>query len=162
MPVLIDGHNLIGRLPTLALDDPDDEGKLVRLLKSYRSRTGQAITVVFDAGTTSALSGTHREGGVEVVFAPPGSSADAVITRRVEKSRDPGAWLVVTSDSELANLVARRGARIMSAEALAARLLRLREAPADEEDMPLSPEEVKAWLLLFEGQDSKDVMGQAD
>jgi hypothetical protein len=34
VPILIDGHNLIGRLSQFSLQDPDDEEKLVSLLKS--------------------------------------------------------------------------------------------------------------------------------
>ena len=33
MPLLIDGHNLIGQIPELSLADEDDEGKLVMLLR---------------------------------------------------------------------------------------------------------------------------------
>ncbi len=36
MPILIDGHNLIGRMPALSLADPDDERQLLALLLSYR------------------------------------------------------------------------------------------------------------------------------
>ena len=38
MPILIDGHNLIGRMSTLTLADPDDEWQLVALLLAYRRR----------------------------------------------------------------------------------------------------------------------------
>lgn len=41
---LIDGHNLIGKMPTLHLDDPHDEEKLVQILQQYRARTGHKIT----------------------------------------------------------------------------------------------------------------------
>ncbi len=47
MPLLIDGHNLIGRLPDLRLDDPDDEAKLVARLRTYCARTRKRITAVF-------------------------------------------------------------------------------------------------------------------
>ncbi len=153
MPILIDGHNLIGRLPTLSLQDPDDEEKLVRLLKSYRARTGKAITVVFDPGRTSALARSHRLGGIEVVFAPHGSSADAVIARRVRRSRNPRAWLVVTSDQKLADTVTHLGARVQSADAFASSMPRPTEESPEWKDTPPTPEDVEAWLALFEGQE---------
>ncbi len=162
MPILIDGHNLIGRLPGLSLEDPDDEEKLTRLLKSYRARTGKRITVVFDAGGAFALSETRREGGVEIVFAPYGSSADAVIARRVAKSRDPHGWLVVTSDAELADIVARRGARIESSETFAALLTEAHDTVSGRENPTLSPEEVQAWLELFNERDGNDDLGRTD
>ena len=152
MPILIDGHNLIGRLPMISLQDPGDEEKLVRLLKSYRARTGRAITVVFDPGGAFTLPQSYRRGGIEIVFPPHGSSADAVIIRRVQRSRDPGRWLVVTSDQELAETVARAGARVRSAEDLAAELTP-QAGPPEWKDKPPSPAEVEAWLALFESQD---------
>ena len=35
MPLLIDGHNLIGQIAGMSLADPDDEGDLVMLLRRY-------------------------------------------------------------------------------------------------------------------------------
>ncbi len=153
MPILIDGHNLIGQLPTLSLRDPEDEGKLVRLLKSYQARTGRAVTVVFDPGEAFALPQSHRDGGIEVVFAPHGSDADEVIARRVRRSRDPHGWLVVTSDRALAEMVAKQGARVRSAEAFATELFLSGDVPADWKDTPPSPQDVESWLALFEDQD---------
>ena len=162
MPILIDGHNLIGRLSTISLENPDDEEELVRLLKSYRARTGKAITVVFDPGGAFALPETRRVGGIQVIFAPHGSSADAVIARRVRQSRNPGGLLVVTSDRKLTETVSSQGARAQSSEAFAAQL---ESGPADissrwKEDPP-SPEEVESWLALFGDQDRQDAVDNA-
>jgi uncharacterized protein len=156
VPILIDGHNLIGRMSALSLQDPDDEEKLVRIIKSFRARTGKAITIVFDPGTPFSLAGRRREGGIEIVFAPHGSTADAVIARRVEKSRNPRGWLVVTSDLELAGRVANRGARVQSSEDFASKLESLGHVEPDQSDVHLTPEEVDAWLSLFEEKDGKD------
>lgn len=155
MPLLIDGHNLIGRLPTLELQDPDDEEKLVRLLSSYRARTRKGITVVFDPGAGVALPKVRRVGGVEVVFAPHNSSADAVIARRVGASHDPRGLLVITSDQGLAESVARLGARVQPAETFALELSQVPEPAPEWKDTPLSPDEVEAWLDLFEGTEEK-------
>ena len=38
MPFLIDGHNLIGRMPGISLDDPDDEARLVAQLRAFCAR----------------------------------------------------------------------------------------------------------------------------
>ena len=153
MPYLIDGHNLIGQLHTISLDDPDDEEKLARLLSSYRARTRKAITVVFDPGGAFALSKRRQLGGVKIVFAPYGSNADSVITRRVQKLRNPSEWLVVTSDRELADAVSRLGARVQSAAAFGLDLTGSGEASADWRESPPSPDEVDSWLALFEGRD---------
>lgn len=162
MPILIDGHNLIGHLPAISLQDPDDEEKLVGLLRSYKARTGKAVTVVFDPGATFALSQVRRQGGLEIVFAPHGSSADAVIARRVRNARNPGGMRIVTSDRALTETVARHGARVQSADSFAAELSGPIENSPDWKDTQLSPKEVEAWMDLFTSQDRQNALGDTD
>jgi predicted RNA-binding protein with PIN domain len=153
VPILIDGHNLIGQLATISLADPNDEEKLLRLLIRYRARTGKRLVVVFDPGEAFALAKTRRLGGIEVVFASHGSSADAIISRRIRRSRDRAGWLVVTSDNRLAETVRQLGARVQSAMEFAAALSTEPGNPPDWKDVPLSPEDVESWLALFEERD---------
>ena len=146
MPLLIDGHNLIGRLPDLGLDDPDDEAKLVARLRTHCARTRKRATVVFDCGLPggrSELSG----GGVEVIFAPTGRTADSILRERVRRARDPRGLTVVTSDRGVIAAAQARGARVMRAEEFAAQL----NAPRTrvERDVHLSAEEVEEWLEVF-------------
>ena len=152
MPILIDGHNLIGRMPQLSLADPDDEESLARLLVAYAARVGKKVTVVFDPGDAFKLPSTHRLGRVEAVFAGQGSTADALIGRRVDRSPNPGEWLVVTSDQRLADRVARRGARTRSAEAFAEEMGAALESAPERGQGPLSPDEVRHWLQLFKSR----------
>jgi predicted RNA-binding protein with PIN domain len=152
VPILIDGHNLIGRLPSLSLQSSDDEEELVRLLQSYGARTGKAITVVFDPGVAYAPPVARRYGGIEVVFAAQGSTADEAIIRRVRHSRDPHGWLVVTSDHELAATVKSLGARVQSADGFAELATASDEAP-DWKDAPPSAQDVDWWLSVFEDED---------
>jgi uncharacterized protein len=152
MPMLIDGHNLIGRLPQISLEDPDDEEKLVQLLVAYRARTGKrgtGIVVVFDPGAGAALAGRVQRPGVEVVFAPHGSTADAVIAQRVRRSRDRAQWQVVSSDQRLLRTVSELGARVQTAEAFATHLGSAASPLPDWKDTPPSAEEIDAWLDLF-------------
>jgi len=156
MPLLIDGHNLIGRgrLPGLRLDDPDDEAKLVSRLRAYRVRTRKRVTVVFDHGLPggrSALSG----GGVEVVFASGRRTADGILRERVRRARDPRGLTVVTSDNEVIAAVRAGGARVMRSEEFAAQLSAPSPADDGEKDVHLSAEEVEEWLEIFEHRDQK-------
>jgi predicted RNA-binding protein with PIN domain len=156
VPILVDGHNLIGRLAKPSLEDADDEEELVRLLGSYRARTGKSITVVFDPGGAFALPQARRYRGIDVIFAPHGRSADAVIVQIVRKDRDPRRWLVITSDRDLAGTVRDLGARVQSAEAFARRL-GPPEAKGDGlawKEATLSTDEIDEWLDLFEGDDT--------
>ncbi len=47
MPYLIDGHNLIRKVPNLRQDDPEDEKQLVELLQEFCQRTGKHVEVYF-------------------------------------------------------------------------------------------------------------------
>lgn len=155
MPILIDGHNLIGHLPGISLADVDDEDALVRLLIAFRARTGKAIAVVFDPGVSSTLGQSRKIGGVQVISASYGSSADAIILRRVAQARNRQGLTVVTSDRELATEVARLGARVQSAEAFSAQLGQP-EAQTSRKEQPPTPAEVEQWLALFGNDDEQD------
>ena len=89
MPLLIDGHNLIGRLPDLDLDDPDDEAKLVARLRAYCIRARKHATVIFDRGLPGGRSRELSGGGVETVFASAGRTADSILRGRIHRTRDP-------------------------------------------------------------------------
>ena len=157
MPLLIDGHNLIGRLPDLRLDDPDDEAKLVARLRPYCARTRKHITVVFDRGLPGGRSWELSGGGVEVVFAATGHTADGILCERVRQARDPRGLTIVTSDREVIAVARARGARVVRSEEFAAQLgveaKAKIEAKVEAEvktDVRLSAQEVEEWLRVFE------------
>ena len=152
MSLLIDGHNLIGRgrLPDLRLDDPDDEAKLVARLRTYCARTGKRVTVVFDHGLPGGLSRELSGGGVKVVFASTGRTADGILRGRVRRARDPRGLTVVTSDRDVVAAAQARGARVMRSEEFAAQLSTPRSVEVEEKKKEnLSAEEVKEWLQIF-------------
>jgi predicted RNA-binding protein with PIN domain len=157
MPLIIDGHNLIGRLPDVSLADANDEQALVERLRRYRARTGQTLVVVFDhaapVGSAPALTG----GGVEVLFARAGHTADALILERLRGQRTPQEWTVVTADRELAAQARGLRVRTLSPEDFIRRLAappvpraaRRRRIVTSADDKPSSPGDVDEWLRLF-------------
>ena len=151
MPLLIDGHNLIGRMPDIHLDDPDDEAKLVSRLRAYSARTRKRVTVVFDHGLPGGRSNELSGGGVAVIFASTGRQADGIIRERTRRARDPRGLTVVTSDQDIIRTAQARGARVMRSGDFAAQLDIGRSARVDE-DVHLSKDEVEDWLKLFAGR----------
>jgi predicted RNA-binding protein with PIN domain len=147
---------LIGQLRSVSLDDPDDEARLVALLRSYRARTRARITVVFDPGVLYASPQTHTQAGITAIFAPQGSSADAVLLRRLQRSRNPRGLTVVSSDRAIVRAARGLGAQVISAGEFALRLENPPQPEAEPEDIQLSPTEVEAWLALFEGRNQED------
>jgi predicted RNA-binding protein with PIN domain len=158
MPLLIDGHNLIGQMPDLDLQDPDDEAKLVARLRTYCARKRRRVTVVFDHGLPGGRSLPLSGGGVEVVFASAGRKADGILRERLRRARDPRVLTVVSSDREVLAAARARHVRVIRSEDFALQLSSPREVEdveAEERDRPVSPGEVEEWLSLF-GAEGKD------
>ncbi len=103
MRILVDGYNLIRRIPELALVEREDLDRgrdaLVDTLSQYRSGKGHKITIVFDgADSYSQGGGTVKVRGIAVIYSRHGRSADDVI---VSMCREGNADLLVTADSDL-------------------------------------------------------------
>jgi predicted RNA-binding protein with PIN domain len=147
--LLIDGHNLIGRMPDLDLDDPDDEVKLVLRLRAYCSRARKRATVVFDSGLPGGPSDTLSGAGVKAVFASSGRSADGILLERIRGARNPRGLIVVTSDQRIVDAARARHMRAIRSEEFAQQLV-LPSKDADSADVQLSPEEVDDWLAIFQ------------
>jgi uncharacterized protein len=153
---LVDGHNLIGKLPDLSLSDPDDEQKLIERLHIYAQRTRRPIAVVFDPGSGYAPPRRSPYADVKVSYARAGRSADQLIVNRVRKARAPREITVVTSDRALAGRVAAEGAGVMSSEEFV-RLMQPAELTREAEEMEaearahvqVSADEVAEWLRIF-------------
>ena len=158
MQWLIDGHNLIGKMPNLRLDDPHDEEKLLEILRQYRARTGDILTVVFDAGHSYQVAKTQKRGGITIQFAPHGRTADQIIMRRLQQVKNPQAVKVVTSDRAIQQAARHAGVRVVASPEFAQTLLSSStpsEATASEKqsDIQLSSDEVESWLELFNQRD---------
>ena len=147
MPYLIDGHNLLGQMPGISLADPDDEERLVSLLKRFCQRRRKRATVIFDKGLPGGKSSLSSS-LVEVRFASASSTADALIRSQLSKLPDPRNWTVVTSDHSVAQAARACGARVMPSPEFAAALT-AQQASAEKQQPTLSKEDVEAWEAEF-------------
>lgn len=151
MAYLIDGHNLIARLPDISLEDPDDEWKLVLLLRGFAARTGKRCVVIFDHGLPGGRS-RYSNRAVEVVFAAAHqTTADNIIKERIAAARDTVAWTVISSDNEILDAARARGMRAV----LSVHFVDILQPPEPEidpgiADNPIvSQEEIEEFLRLF-------------
>lgn len=156
MPYLIDGHNLIGQMPGLRLDDPDDEQKLVMLLRRYLARARKTGTVVFDRGDPAARRSLSSR-TLNVLFAAPPRTADDALLDRLRRERNPRAWTLVTSDARLAALARQSGATVRDAASFAREVARAAARPAPGRPQPkeagLTEAEVAEWEQAFKDRD---------
>src|SRR5512143_2942620 len=149
--LLIDGHNLIGKLANLSLGEKDDEAKLVRMLENYHAiRPFEPILVVFDPARDERGGWgdmRSRSGEVAVRFA-----------RRGQTAQNPRSITVVSSDNAVQRAVRRHGAKTMQSEAFAEWLAHggkpraPKPAPAPKpSEKPEKPADgdVTYWLRVF-------------
>ncbi|MCS6843289.1 MAG: NYN domain-containing protein [Caldilineales bacterium] len=166
MKLLVDGHNLIGAMPDIDLADPDDEWQLVQRLRSYAAAKHAAVTVVFDSGPGPAPTWHLSGGGVDVRFAPPGLSADAVIVQLLRREKHPSAVTVVTNDLALAGQVRSAGGQVRSATQFAAELSpprpppKPRQPPTKPQPTPRDPAFADLYRTFIEADKDLERFGE--
>jgi len=151
MTYLIDGHNLIGQLPDISLEDPNDEALLVQKLIGFCARTGKTCVVVFDYGLPGGSSRMSTR-AVQVVFASGRSTADRVMMERINKIPDPTGWIVVSSDHDVLATARKRRMGTLHSDEFAALLKSPPKHVVDAgeaSEVNLSDQEVDEWLDLF-------------
>lgn len=153
MPYLIDGHNLIGKLPGISLNEMDDEQALIEMLQEFCQRMGKEAEVYFDA-SGSGHGHAHVHGRVTARYVRSGESADQAIARHLKRLDNEAAnWTVVSSDNQVQNAARRARARVLGADEFSRQLGSSGDAEMSSE-LKLSDDEIDDWLELFGEGDS--------
>ena len=123
--IIIDGYNLIRQSTALSTLDRQDimlgRDALVDKLAAYRKIKPHRITVVFDGRNSPAFSPQrNRQKGISIRFSRSGESADDVIKRMASKERQKA--LVVSSDRDVSDFAAARGAATIAAQEFEAKI----------------------------------------
>jgi predicted RNA-binding protein with PIN domain len=142
MPVLLDGNNLLHRLP----GKPASRADLRRLVLEACRHQRMRITVVFDGPPPEGAPPREELGAVSVVYAGS-ETADDVIIRSLPLGRAARDWVVVTDDRELRARARQRGARVKSV----AEWSRMKPAPPPRPraEAKLSSREIGEWEQYF-------------
>lgn len=158
MQYLIDGHNLIGQLPDISLNDENDEAMLVQKLTSFTAGSKDRCTVVFDRGLPGGESRMSTS-KVTVKFASSRSTADQVIITHIQTVKDPAAWTVVSNDRVVLEAARRRKMNTLNSSDFAARLRPAAKPAArkrtraqrreDGGDIHMTADELAEWLKVF-------------
>ncbi len=146
MPYLIDGNNLIGVYPFLKQGSEQSREYILRKLLRFHRLTGKRVILVFDGAPSFSL---HRweisPGNFSVLFPSFGESADDVIKRNLKQG-----MILVSSDRELIEEAKKRKLRWLKAMEFARMLDRLQEERKEKPDWNPTPQEIEAWLKIFE------------
>jgi predicted RNA-binding protein with PIN domain len=142
MPILVDGNNLLHRLP------PGQRSRtaLRQLTLDLVRRESVRVSLVFDGPPPPGSPARESLGRLTIVYSGSASADDAIV-RSLPSGRPARRWVVVTNDRELAARVKAIGATVRSLEHWRHKLL---AAPADKDDRDgLSAAEVSEWAAFF-------------
>ncbi len=152
MPYIIDGHNLIPKIPGMSLQDIDDEIQLVNLLQEFCRIRRKQVEVYFDNAPPGS-PGARNFGRVVARFVRQGRTADQAIQMKLKRlGGEARNWTVVSSDGEVQANARTARAKILTAEVFAQQVFEALGDTADsylEPESDLSPEEVEDWLQIF-------------
>lgn len=161
MPIIIDGHNLIPKIPGLSLTLLDDEEKLIQMLVNYCRISRKRVTVFFD-NAPPGTEKSRRLGSLNVHFVREGRSADSAIISMLEGlGKRIKNWTVVSSDREVQRSAMSMGARAISSDEFAAKIMI--ELNVDGKSPEIQKEnypdegEVKRWLEIFSDETPEDL-----
>ena len=163
MHYIIDGHNLIGKMPDISLKDPNDEIKLTIRIKSWVAESKKRqVTLFFDGGIQGSHQNRLSGRNMKVIFAPSGRTADSLIISQMRKLKNPREYTLVTSDREIIGHAKSLRIRSLLSEEFIDRMGFVfkekpekapkveKEAKPDKPDASkISEAEVQEWLDLF-------------
>jgi hypothetical protein len=157
MPYIIDGHNLIPRIPGLDLASIDDEVQLIELVQEFCRLRRKQAEIYFDNAPPGQPKARHY-GQVLARFVRAGQTADDAIRLRLHRlGAEARNWTVVSSDQQVQLAVRAARAQSVSSEVFARLLIdTLRQGestPGQESKGSLGDGEVQEWLDLFSSGD---------
>jgi uncharacterized protein len=150
MPYLIDGHNLIPKVPGIKLGDLDDEMALFILLNNHFKKLRKKAIVYFDCAAPGS-SPVKNTAFLSAHFVNKSSSADQVIINTLkELSGDARNYTIVTSDHWIADHARAIGASVVSSEDFANILYIDDQKPTKTQKK--QPDDIDYWLKIFQNK----------
>ena len=152
MPYLIDGHNLIGKLPDIDLNDPEDEMQLIQKLRDLFKRKRISGTVYFDQ-RGPGMKRKYTLGRLQIEFSTPPNTADSAIQSRLRQlKKNASNYIVVSSDHQIMDAARAAGAQVLDSQTFAQQLVPspLDSNESEKPESPLSSDELRRWQKLFE------------
>lgn len=152
MPYIIDGHNLIPKIPGLSLQDIEDEIQLVKMLQEFCRINRKRVEVFFD-NAPPGQPVARNYGSVVARFVREGGTADQAIHSKLKRlGGEARNWTVVSSDREVQVNARNLRSKVISSEVFAQQLMEVlgesAESPPDSQG-ELSQKEVEDWMHIF-------------
>lgn len=156
---LVDGHNLIPKIPGLSLQQVDDEVQLIKLLQIFARIRRASVEVFFDQAPPG-YSGLKQVGMLKAHFVLKGTTADQEMIFHIQHMKKTARTItVVTSDRRIRVEAQAAHARLLSSEMFADMVMNAvveAESNGGNSAAPLPGGGVDEWLHLFGAEDERD------
>jgi predicted RNA-binding protein with PIN domain len=160
MAYIVDGNNVMGQTPGWHRDKSRARRALLAKAAAFAKAKATRVTVVFDGTPERGAPEGSAFRGVKVLYAEPGSDADARIERLVESSQNPRGLTVITSDRHLAFLVRSRGASVVRSGEFRTQIEQvIGSQPTIEDGEQFEVGDVNSWLRYFGSLPEDDEIG---
>jgi uncharacterized protein len=150
--IIVDGHNLIPKIPGMHLKDADDEMRLIVMLQEYCRLARRSAELFFDGSPNPQIE-SRKRGLVHVHFIKIGYTADdAIIQFLRSHAKDKENLLVVSSDHRIQNEARSMNCLVVNAENFVREMSSIfasDTAMQQRKEKPLTASEVDEWLDLF-------------
>jgi predicted RNA-binding protein with PIN domain len=149
MPYLIDGHNLIPKIPGIQLNHLDDEQALFTLLDNYFKQIRRKAVVYFDQASLGAPSELNTAYLQAHFVRKPSSADEAMLLHLKELGGDARNYTIITSDHWVADNARSVGASVISSDDFA-RTLRVKSQESFKKTKRNDEGDIDYWLDIFQ------------
>ncbi len=152
MIYLVDGHNLIPKVPGLSLQAEDDELQLIDFLQNCARVKRRKFEVYFDRAAIGK-AGTKKFGLITAHFVRQESNADQAIRQRLERAgKESRNYCVISSDRAVQNSAFLHHAQYIASDDFASEMIaafRLAGKHPRDKANNLSAEDTEMWMKIF-------------
>ena len=148
MHYVIDGYNLVGKIKSLSLGDPNKEKILVSFLEHRNPHIKDRFTLVFDGKCAYSPWGSKtKTGKYHIIFTAHDESADDYILGIIDKTKNKKGTTVISSDRKIQYHAKLK--RILCLKSEAFLKTYRNEIVEDEKPFKASEKELDHWLNSF-------------
>ena len=156
MPYIIDGNNLVGSSPDIALEDPEARTKVLYIVKKFQENRKSNVIIVFDGHAGDGPGKKEETAKFSIVYPRNGNSADDEIKHILNGFEYFKDVILVTSDRALKTFAREKGAKTVNAIEFYYELKRFSRVHGKKEEKQkrieteLSDTEVDQWMKIFD------------
>tara|TARA_B100000427_G_scaffold205335_2_gene170895 strand:- start:6204 stop:6668 length:465 start_codon:yes stop_codon:yes gene_type:complete len=149
MNYIIDAYNLIGKLQSISLSDPNKEEKLIAKINQLEKNKNDFFIIIFDGkNKNNPYQSIQKENQIKVIFTDILESADEYIIRILKTITNKSNYIIVTSDNEIKYKSKKNKIKTINSESFFRYLSQEKKYTNQNEMTPKKPE-IDFWLKEF-------------